>query len=84
MPQTVLVINSGSSSIKYQLIDPVSGHAIAQGLAERIGEDEGHIQHRYSQRVVDLNEPIPDHGVGLREVRPLDDSLESLFQELLR
>ncbi len=25
-----------------------------------------------------------DHGVGLREVRPLDDSLESLFQELLR
>lgn len=81
MPQTVLVINSGSSSIKYQLIDPVSGHAIAQGLAERIGEPEGHIQHRYSQRVVDLNEPIPDHGVGLREVLRLFDEVGPALHE---
>ncbi|MDN5963925.1 MAG: acetate kinase, partial [Actinomyces sp.] len=63
-----LVINSGSSSVKYQLIDPVTGHSIAQGLVERIGESQGHIQHRYSQKVVDLNEPVPDHGAGLREV----------------
>lgn len=81
MPQTVLVINSGSSSIKYQLIDPASGHAIASGLAERIGEPEGHIQHRYSQRVVDLNEPIPDHGVGLREVLRLFDEVGPALHE---
>lgn len=29
MPQTVLVINSGSSSLKYQLIDPDTGHSVA-------------------------------------------------------
>ena len=34
---TVLVINSGSSSIKYQLVDPDSGQALASGLVERIG-----------------------------------------------
>lgn len=66
--ETVLVINSGSSSVKYQLIDPISGHSIAQGLAERIGESQGHIKHRHSQKVVDLNEPIADHGAALREI----------------
>ncbi len=71
MTQNVLVINSGSSSVKYQLIDPSSGHAIAQGLAERIGEPEGHIQHRYSQKVVDINQPIPDHGEALRKILDL-------------
>ncbi len=75
MSQTVLVINSGSSSVKYQLIDPESGHAIAKGLAERIGEPEGHIQHRYSQKAVDLNEPLPDHGVALTEILRLFDEV---------
>ena len=62
MPQTVLVINSGSSSLKYQLIDPDTGHSVAQGLAERIGEDVGHLHHRYSVREVDITEPIPTHA----------------------
>jgi acetate kinase len=34
----VLVINSGSSSVKYQLVEPDSGTALAAGLVERIGE----------------------------------------------
>ncbi len=34
----VLVINSGSSSVKYQLVEPGSGRALAAGLVERIGE----------------------------------------------
>ena len=38
MPGFVLVINSGSSSMKYQLIDPAAGAAAATGLIERIGE----------------------------------------------
>jgi len=33
----VLVINCGSSSLKYQLIDMVSENALAKGLVERIG-----------------------------------------------
>ena len=34
----VLVINSGSSSLKYQLIEPDSGRSLADGIVERIGE----------------------------------------------
>lgn len=65
---TVLVINSGSSSIKYQLVNPETGEAIASGLVEQIGEPEGHIEHNYNGQTTDLHEPIADHGVGLREV----------------
>ena len=35
----VLVINAGSSSLKYQLLDPETGHLLAKGLCERIGID---------------------------------------------
>ena len=38
MAKTVLVINSGSSSIKYQLVDLESGEGLASGLVEKIGE----------------------------------------------
>ena len=65
---TVLVINSGSSSIKYQLVDPVSGESIASGLVERIGEEIGRIEHSYAGEETALDMPIADHGVGLREV----------------
>ena len=75
MTDTVLVINSGSSSIKYQLVNPDNGDAIAKGLVERIGESEGHIQHKYGEKVVDLNEPIADHEVGMREVLRLFDEV---------
>ena len=35
----VLVINAGSSSLKYQLMDPETGKVFAKGLCERIGLD---------------------------------------------
>ena len=65
---TVLVINSGSSSIKYQLIDPESGDALASGLVERIGEEIGHYRHKFAGQVTDIEEPVPDHAVGLKKV----------------
>lgn len=68
---SVLVINSGSSSIKYQLVNPETGEAIASGLVERIGEDEGHIEHSYRGTTTELHDPIPDHGVGLSTVLDL-------------
>ncbi len=50
-PSLVLVINAGSSSLKYQLLDPGSGHLHAKGIVERIGEpDSG----------------CPDHTAALR------------------
>ncbi|MDD7465316.1 MAG: acetate kinase [Actinomycetaceae bacterium] len=65
---SVLVINSGSSSIKYQLVDPIDGRSIASGLVERIGEDIGHYEHKYDGTTTDIEEPVPDHGAGLRKV----------------
>lgn len=81
MPQTVLVINSGSSSLKYQLIDPNTGHSLAQGLAERIGEDMGHLHHRYSVKEVDLHEPIPTHAVAMKLILDLFEEVGPPLEE---
>ncbi|MGV9822756.1 acetate kinase [Nocardia xishanensis] len=64
----VLVINSGSSSIKYQLLDPETGAVAASGLVERIGEREGAVEHRAGGRTVERTEAIADHKAGLRLV----------------
>ncbi|WP_431279612.1 acetate/propionate family kinase [Leifsonia poae] len=62
----VLVINSGSSSFKYQLIDMDTERPLASGLVERIGDSSGHTTHEgpngKSERTVD----IPDHTAGFR------------------
>ena len=61
----VLVINSGSSSFKYQLIDMSTETELASGLVERIGEASGHARHNAagSDRV-EQTLPIPDHTAG--------------------
>lgn len=68
MSQTVLVINSGSSSIKYQLVDPATGEALAKGLVERIGDPMGAIKHANGASLTGEDLPVPDHTVGMREV----------------
>jgi len=71
---SVLVINSGSSSIKYQLVDPETGDAIAKGLVERIGDPMGLIKHVHGDAVTEEELPVPDHTVGMREVLRLFDT----------
>jgi acetate kinase len=51
MTSTVLVLNSGSSSLKYQLIEPDSGKSLADGIIEKIGEPSS---------------LVTDHGAALR------------------
>ena len=75
MSTTVLVINSGSSSIKYQLIEPDAGVVVASGLVERIGEEAGHLRHTFEGQDTTLTEPIADHGDGLRRVLELFGSI---------
>ncbi|MFI5714623.1 acetate kinase [Nocardia sp. NPDC051750] len=65
-PARVLVVNSGSSSIKYQLLDPDSGKVAASGLVERIGEGGGAIEHTAGEHTVTDQVDIPDHTAGLR------------------
>lgn len=63
---TVLVVNSGSSSFKYQLIEMATERVVAKGLVERIGEPVGVIKHQNLLSGVEYDEelPIPDHAVG--------------------
>ncbi|WP_449281124.1 acetate/propionate family kinase [Leucobacter sp.] len=63
----ILVINAGSSSIKYQLIDPASGERFASGFVERIGEGEGRIVHR-GAREEELPVPVADHTAAFAEM----------------
>lgn len=72
---SVLVVNSGSSSIKYQLVNPVGGEAIASGLVERIGETEGLVKHTYAGNTTVRTDAVPDHGAGLRAVLALFDEV---------
>jgi len=62
----VLVLNSGSSSIKSQLVDPVAGTAVASGLVERIGEPEGRVVFSFADKRFEHSGPIVDHADGLR------------------
>ncbi|UOE49798.1 acetate kinase [Mucilaginibacter sp. SMC90] len=66
----ILVINSGSSSIKYQLF-PVDGdQPVCSGLIERIGQDNSRLTHQIfktgAQQVVKLEQAIKDHEAGMQ------------------
>lgn len=65
---TILVINSGSSSIKYQLIDPETQGRLASGLIERIGQERGRVAHRFGDAEPEHETPIADHSAGFREM----------------
>lgn len=61
---TILVVNSGSSSIKYQFIDADNEHVIAKGLIERIGSDDGIVNHAYRDEKFVSELPLTDHIAG--------------------
>lgn len=78
---TVLVVNSGSSSIKYQLVDPEAGQAVASGLVERIGEKTGNVKHRYGDITKTEQLPIADHEEGMRHVLGLFEEVGPSLRE---
>ena len=63
----VLVLNCGSSSIKYQVIDMSNGSTLlAKGLVERVGLADGILTHKpEGKEKYEVFEPIPDHNVGI-------------------
>ncbi|MBR5951226.1 MAG: acetate kinase [Actinomycetaceae bacterium] len=70
---SVLVINSGSSSIKYQLVNPDTTDVIVSGLVERIGEEMAHIEHTHDGETTVVDVPIADHKIGLEKILELFD-----------
>ena len=65
----ILVINAGSSSLKYQLMDPATGDVFAKGLCERIGID-GRLNHKAPAKDVKLVReiPMPTHAEAIAAV----------------
>ncbi|WP_306191770.1 acetate kinase [Streptomyces sp. MK5] len=66
----VLVLNSGSSSVKYQLLDMRDASRLAVGLVERIGEQTSRLKHACvaSGDTREQNGPIADHDAALKAV----------------
>lgn len=74
----VLVINSGSSSLKYSLMDMAREVPLAEGLIERIGQETGEISHTV-RRVADAGEPAPAMlDATHRTQRPVADHDEAV------
>ncbi|GAA3883177.1 acetate kinase [Streptomyces lannensis] len=69
-PTHVLVLNSGSSSVKYQLLDMRDSSRLATGLVERIGEQTSRIKHTVAATgdTREQNGPIADHQAALKAV----------------
>lgn len=69
----ILVINTGSSSIKYQLFEMNDKSVLASGLIERIGEKIA--KHKFSsvnlKENIIIEKEIPDHETGIREMDEL-------------
>ncbi len=64
----VLVINAGSSSLKYQLFDMSNEEVLAKGLCERIGID-GRLTHEVTgSDKLQINIEMPNHAVAIKEV----------------
>lgn len=80
----ILVLNSGSSSIKFRLMESDTGGVLARGLIERIGEETGRMRFRPgNDGEVVREEPIGDHRKGLSMVlETLTDSRVGALESL--
>ena len=70
----VLVLNCGSSSLKYQVLDMKDENTnvlLAKGLVERIGLAEGDITHKVGGEKLEIHKPIPTHTEGIKSVLDL-------------
>ena len=65
----ILVINCGSSSLKYQLINSESEEVLAKGLCERIGLEGSLITHQAAgKEKVKIETPMPNHTLAIKQV----------------
>lgn len=64
----ILVINAGSSSIKYQLLDMENEEVIAKGLVEKIGLPDSRLVHKAHGTATTINKLLTNHNEGLELV----------------
>ena len=74
----ILVINAGSSSLKYQLVDMDGEKIMAKGLVERIGIEGSNLAHKYGDgQKFELVTPLKDHPEAMNIV--LDALVDALL-----
>ena len=80
----VLVLNCGSSSIKYQLIDMANNaNVMAKGLLERVGLEMGEFTHKWNGQKHYEQLPIPNHTEGIKIVlKALTDPQIGVIKDL--
>lgn len=65
MSTPILILNCGSSSIKYQVIDADSEDVVAKGIIQRIGEAAGTLDHQIGEETVHVDRGFPNHSRAL-------------------
>ena len=61
----VLVINAGSSSLKYQLVNVETQEVLAKGICERVGSAEAFHKHGIDDNELVIDEPMEDHNAAM-------------------
>lgn len=64
----VLVVNCGSSSLKYQLVNMDNEEVMAKGLVEKIGLPDSQLTHKWNGQKKEIKQSIPDHQVAVKLV----------------
>ena len=67
----IVIINSGSSSIKYQLIDMPSQEVICSGMIDRIGLETSNLTYKTNKDSLEERMPIANHKTGLEKIAQL-------------
>lgn len=79
----VLVLNCGSSSLKYQVIDMETEEAVCSGYFERIGSEKAFLTHKVNGEKIKIEEPVKDHEEALRVViNQLTDANHGVIKSL--
>ncbi len=84
----VLVVNAGSSSLKYQLLNTTTGEVFVKGNCERIGIDGSFIGHSENGKKDTLEVALPDHKTAIKHVfdilKTVDQPIEGIGHRVVQ
>ena len=81
--KVILVLNCGSSSLKYDLIKMPHRISLGKGIVERIGEEKGTLEQKSGERKISLEQKIRDHREALELVmRAITDKDQGILADV--
>lgn len=83
MSEPVLLLNCGSSSIKYQVIDMATEEVVASGIIQRIGERESTLDHTFAGKSRHDSLGFPDHAHALAHLVRVFDEVGPRLSEVM-